>query len=193
MLKHPNQLHIRQFSSMVLPTLLNPADASGSESHVNAIVSLQTASRGLTLFSPKIQSLTIDAIGAALAGSALGGSFGAARAVELKGGGYLYRPSGVTAEQTLLIDTMYSWTLLVLAYGGSSRSLTRNGLEVFANARLVPSHTGDRTDPARSSTCLVAYQRYEERGGVTYCRMSKLTPPFNQDRGIWWLGPSCGY
>lgn len=117
MLKHPKQLHIRQFSSIVLPTLLNPADASGSESHVDAIVSLQTASRGLTLFSPKIQSLTLDAIGAALAGSALGGSFGAARAVELKGGGCFYRPGGVTAEQTLLIDTMSSWTLLVLAYG----------------------------------------------------------------------------
>jgi hypothetical protein len=77
----------------------------------------QTITRGLRIFARKIQRLTNNGIGAALAGGALGGSFGAARAAEKKGGGCFCRPGNVTAEQTLLIDTLSSWTLTVLVYG----------------------------------------------------------------------------
>ena len=164
-------------SSIFLLSFFILAIAPGSGGHINPIISFSTMITGLTGFSRGMLYLAAQTLGAALAGGALRGSFGQERASIWKGGGCFREPGTITAGQALLIETMSSWVLLVLAFGialdprqqklmgplfGPLGVGSSVGLIVFASAGLVPGYSGASANPARCFAFAVA--RHDFRG-----------------------------
>lgn len=103
-------------------------------------------------------------ISAALTGGVLRGAFGAQRAIIWKGGGCFRDAGTVVVGQTLLVETMSSFTLLTLALGVALDPRQQKlfgpllgplavgcslGLVSFARAGLVEGYTGASMNPGR--------------------------------------------
>ena len=175
-------------SNIFLLTLFIMAIAPGSGGHINPLISFCTMLCGLTSFARGILYLVGQTMGAALAGGILRGVFGAERAIEFHGGGCFREPGAVTAGQALLLETVSSFALLVLAFGivldprqqklfgplgGPLAVGSSLGLVSFASAGLVPGFTGASMNPAR-------------------CFAFAITRRNFADQWIWWVGPFCG-
>lgn len=158
-------------SNVFLLTLFIMAIAPGSGGHTNPIVTFSTMLCGLTGFARGILYLTGQPIRAALAGGILRGVFGAEQAVEFKGGGSFRDPETVTAQQALLLETISSFALLVLAFGVALDPRQQKlfgplggpfavgcslGLVSFASAGLVPGYTGASVNPGRCFAFAIA-------------------------------------
>ena len=175
-------------SNIFLLTLFIMAIAPGSGGHINSLITFATMLCGLTGFSRGILYMAAQTIGAALAGGILRGVFGPERSVEFRGGGCFRDPGTVTAQQALLLETVSSFALLILAFGlaldprqqklfgpigGPLAVGSSLGLVSFASAGLVPGYTGASMNPGR---CFAfAITRHDFNGHY-----------------IWWLGPFCG-
>lgn len=155
---------------------------------MNPLVTFGTMLCGLTGFSRGVLYMIGQTLGAALAGGILRGVFGAQRAVAFHGGGCFREPGSVTAGQALLVETVSSFTLLVLAFGVALDPRQQKlfgplggplavgcslGLVSFASAGLVPGYTGASMNPAR-------------------CFAFAITRRNFVDQWIWWVGPFCG-
>ena len=164
------------------------AIAPGSGGHINPLITFATMVCGLTGFSRGILYLTGQTVGAALAGGILRGIFGLKRAAEFKGGGCIRDPGTVTAQQALLLETVSSFALLILAFGLALDPRQRElfgpiggplavgsslGLVSFASAGLVPGYTGASMNPGRCFAFAIARRSFD-------------------DQWIWWIGPFCG-
>ena len=175
-------------SNIFLLTLFIMAVAPGSGGHINPLITFSTMLCGLTSFARAVLYLTGQTIGAALAGGILRGFFGGERSIEFHGGGCFREPGTVTAGQALLLETISSFTLLILAFGVALDPRQQKlfgplggplavgcslGLVSFAGAGLVPGYTGASMNPAR-------------------CFAFAITRRDFTDQWIWWVGPFCG-
>ena len=175
-------------SNIFLLTIFIMAIAPGSGGHINPLITFSTMLCGLTGFARGMLYLIGQTIGAAVAGGILRGIFGAERAIEFHGGGCFREPGSVTAEQALLLETVSSFALLVLAFGVALDPRQQKlfgplggpvavgcslGLVSFASAGLVPGFTGASMNPAR-------------------CLAFAITRRSFLDQWIWWVGPVCG-
>ena len=175
-------------SNIFLLTLFIMAIAPGSGGHINPLITFSTMLCGLTSFARAVLYLIGQTIGAGLAGGILRGVFGPERSIEFHGGGCFREPGTVTTGQALLLETVSSFALLILAFGVALDPRQQKlfgplggplavgcslGLVSFAGAGLVPGYTGASMNPAR-------------------CFAFAITRRDFTDQWIWWVGPFCG-
>jgi len=175
-------------SNIFLLTLFIMAIAPGSGGHINPLITFSTMLCGLTGFARGILYLIGQTIGAALAGGILRGVFGAQKSIVFHGGRCIREPGTVTEGQALLLETVSSFALLVLAFGVALDPRQQKlfgplagpfavgcslGLVSFASAGLIPGYTGASMNPTR-------------------CFAFAITRRNFADQWIWWAGPFCG-